>query len=83
MSSKLRINGETIDSGKMYSGGHVLELLKVSFNNGITHANAVHSQERKVIYEEGYRAGYDAASEDLNSLRSLLRKILKEEDNDE
>jgi len=46
---KLRIDGETIDSGKSYSGGRVIELLKISYNHG---------------YQKGFMEGRDKAIEE-------------------
>lgn len=79
MSEKLRIDGETIDPDKTYTGRRVLELVRVSFNNGIYHANRALAQDKQAAYDHGYQAGYSEASSDLNDLRSLLRKILMEE----
>lgn len=79
MSEKLRVDGETIDPDKTYTGRRVLELVKVSFNNGIYHAKRTTEQDKQTAYERGYQAGYSEASSDLNALRSLLRKILMEE----
>lgn len=79
MNEKLRVDGETIDPDKTYTGRRVLELVKVSFNNGIYHANRTLSQDKQVAYDRGYQAGYNEASSDFNDLRSLLRKILMEE----
>ena len=83
MSEKLRMDGETIDPGKTYTGSRVLELVKVSFNNGIYHSNRTMERDRQAAYDSGYNRGYQAgyceASRDLDALRSLLRKILMEE----
>lgn len=79
MSEKLRVDGETIDPDKTYTGRRVLELVRVSFNNGIYHANRALVQDKQAAYDLGYQAGYSEASSDFNALRSLLRKILMEE----
>lgn len=79
MSEKLRVNGETIDPRKTYTGSQVLELVKVSFNNGIYHANRTLERDNQAAYKRGYQEGYCEASRDLNTLRALLRKILLEE----
>lgn len=83
MSEKLRVDGETIDPGKTYTGSRVLELVKVSFNNGIYHANRTMERDKQAAYDSGYnrgyQAGYSEASSDFNALRSLLRKILQED----
>jgi len=80
---KLRVDGETIDPSKTYTGSRVLELVKVSFNNGIYHANRTLERNKQATYDSGYQRGYQAgyceASSDFNTLRSLLRKILMEE----
>lgn len=83
MNEKLRVNGETIDPNKTYTGSHVLELVKVSFNNGIYHVSRTLERDKQAAYDSGYSRGYQAgyceASRDLDALRSLLRKILMEE----
>lgn len=83
MSEKIRVNGETIEPSKTYSGSHVLELIRVSFNNGIYHASRNSAHDEQAAYDRGYQAGYQVgyceASTDLSNLRSLLRKILMEE----
>lgn len=79
MQEKLRVDGETIDPDKTYTGRRVLELVKVSFNNGIYHANRALVQDKQAAYDRGYQAGYSEASNDFNALRSLLHKILMEE----
>lgn len=83
MSEKIRVNGETIEPDKTYTGRHVLELLRVSFNNGIYHASRSSAHDEQAAYDRGYQAGYQVgyceASKDLSDLRSLLRKILMEE----
>lgn len=80
MSEKIRVNGETIEPDKTYTGSHVLELLRVSFNNGIYHASRSSARDEQAAYDRGYQAGYCEASRDLNALRSLLRKIMMEEE---
>lgn len=79
MSEKLRVDGETIDPDKTYTGRRVLELVKVSFNNGIYHANRTLERDNQAAYDRGYQAGYHEASSDFITLQSLLRKILMEE----
>ena len=79
MSEKIRVNGETIESSKMYNGNHVLELVRVSFNNGIYHAKRDIERDKQAAYDRGYQAGYNEASNDFSELRALLRKILMEE----
>lgn len=80
MNEKLRVDGETIDPNKTYTGKRVLELVRVSFNNGIYHAKWNLEQDKRAAYDLGYQAGYSEASRDFDALRSLLRKILKEEE---
>lgn len=79
MNERLRVDGETIDPSKTYAGSRVLELVRVSFNNGIYHANRTLERDNQAAYNRGYQVGYYEASNDLNALRSLLRKILLEE----
>lgn len=79
MNDKLRVDGETIDPGKIYSGSRVLRLVEASFNNGIRHASRTLERDKQAAYDRGYQAGYCEASTDLDALRSLLRKILMEE----
>ena len=77
---KLRVDGETIEPGKMYSGSRVISLLNVSYSNGYNKAKSEISSDAQEKYKEGYNCGYSAgyneASEDLAELKTLLSKIL-------
>lgn len=83
MSEKLRVDGETIDPNKTYSGRRVLELIKVSFNNGIFHANRDIIHDRQEAYARGYQDGRRDADNDIKTLRRLLRKLIMEDTADE
>ena len=66
-SKKLRLNGETIDPKKCYSGAKVIELLNESYSNGYNRAKRESDQALANSYQNGYRNGhrdgYDEASD--------------------
>ena len=77
---KLRMNGETIDPKKSYSGAKVVELLNESYNNGYNRAKRELAKELEDSYKRGYLNGYDdgydKASDDLAQLKKLLSNLL-------
>ncbi len=83
---KLRINGETIEPTKCYSGCHLIELVNISYENGRKKGCAETTNKLREKYREGFDSGYEFgyrdASEDLVQLREVLLKILKGEHNE-
>ena len=77
---KMRINGETIDPSKQYSGRHVLALLKASYENGCHSERMRIGQSENICYssgyQEGYEDGYKEASSELTQFKELLRRIM-------
>ena len=75
--SKLRIDGETISPEKSYSGKRVIELLRVSFENGKAYGALTEQESIKTAHDVGYKEGYLAASEDLKDLSTILKRIME------
>lgn len=75
--SKLRIDGETISPEKLYSGKRVIELLRVSFENGKAYGALTEQESIKTAHDAGYKEGYLAASEDLKDLSTILKRIME------
>lgn len=75
--SKLRVDGETISPEKLYSGKRVIELLKVSFENGKAYGVLQEQESIKTAHDAGYKEGYLAASEDLKNLSTILKRIME------
>lgn len=75
--SKLRVDGETISSEKLYSGERVIKLLRVSFENGKAYGALQEQANIKAAYDTGYKEGYCAASEDLKALSTILKRIME------
>lgn len=77
---KIRLDGETIDPKKCYSGARVIELLNASYSNGYNRAKRELDRAFADNYRNGYcnghRDGYSEASEDLAQLKKLLSKLL-------
>ena len=76
MSEKLRVDGMTIDSTKIYPENVVLRLLHTSFDNGCRHEIVRAEKEFQRGYKLGYSHGRESASKTLMKLQEALRDIL-------
>lgn len=91
MANKLRAMGTTWDPKESYKGNVVIAAIEQSFQNGFEKGKAQASTEcENKLYEAyrqgqlaGYHKGLSDGSSDLVELARLLKKILREVNDDE
>lgn len=75
---KIRTNGQTIQSDKMYRGDNVLKCIQASYENG--RLRGLREAEKAIsnAYRKGFEAGQNSteAGRKLNELKTLLKEIL-------
>ena len=75
---KIRMNGQTIQSDKMYRGDNVLKCIQASYESG--RLRGLREAEKAInnAYREGFEAGQNSteAGRKLNELKTLLKEIL-------
>ena len=74
---KIRVGGITVEATKTYSGAVVLQLLKISFDNGCRRGCADLNKEFHRGYEAGRVAGKEESGRTLEKLREVLRDVLE------
>lgn len=75
---KIRVGGVTVSADKSYSGNEVINLLKISFENGNRHGLLEADKQYQRGFSDGYSKGYREASSDVSELRDNLRKFLNQ-----
>ena len=75
---KIRTNGQTIQSDKMYRGDNVLKCIQASYENGRMRGLKEAEKFVRNAYREGFEAGQNSteAGRKLNELKTLLKDIL-------
>ena len=73
---KIRVGGVTVSADKSYSGKEVINLLKISFENGNRRGLLEADKQYQRGFSDGYSKGYTEASSDFSELRNILQKIL-------
>ena len=75
---KIRVCGITVSADKSYSGKEVINLLKISFENGNRRGLLEADTQYQRGFSDGYSKGYSEASSDVSELRDNLRKFLNQ-----
>lgn len=75
---KIRTNGQTIQSDKMYRGDNVLKCIQTSYESGRLRGLKEAEKAISNAYREGFEAGQNSteAGRKLNELKALLKEIL-------